>query len=142
MTARGLAGSPADGGRKGALGLSTLRREQKMKNSKQLLLAAALAAALASHSFAQQAQGSQPAAVAAAASEMADAEVRKVDKDQKKITLRHGEIKSLDMPPMTMVFGVRDAALLDKLKAGDKVRFKAIDEGGGKLAVIEIQSAK
>ena len=76
-----------------------------------------------------------------AASHLADGEVRKVDKDAKKVTLRHGPIKNLDMPPMTMVFGVADAALLDKVKAGDKVRFAARDEGG-KLTVTEIEVAK
>ncbi len=55
----------------------------------------------------------------------ADAEVRKVDKDAKKITLKHGPIKNLDMPPMTMVFQVKDPALLEKLAAGDKIRFSA-----------------
>ena len=56
---------------------------------------------------------------------MADGEVRKVDKENKKVTLRHGEIKNLDMPPMSMVFQVRDPALLDKIKPGDKIRFSA-----------------
>ncbi len=56
---------------------------------------------------------------------MADGEVRKVDKENKKMTIRHGEIKNLDMPPMSMVFQVRDPALLDKLKPGDKIRFSA-----------------
>lgn len=72
---------------------------------------------------------------------MADGEVRKVDKDNKKITLKHGEIKSLDMPPMTMVFQVSDPALLDKVKPGDKVQFNAVEKGG-KLTVTEIKPAK
>ena len=46
---------------------------------------------------------------AASAAEMAAGEIRKVDKDAKKLTIKHGEIKSLDMPPMTMVFQVKDA---------------------------------
>jgi Cu(I)/Ag(I) efflux system protein CusF len=45
------------------------------------------------------------------AKDMAEAEVRRVDKDSKKVTLKHGPIKNLDMPPMTMVFQVRDPAL-------------------------------
>ena len=79
--------------------------------------------------------------VLAQAADMTDGEVRKVDKAQKKITLKHAEIRNLDMPPMTMVFVVRDAALLDKVQAGDKVRFKAIDDGG-KLTVTEIETGK
>ena len=61
---------------------------------------------------------------------MTDGEVRKIDKDAKKITLKHGEIKNLDMPPMTMVFTARDPAMLDKVKAGDKVVFSAEKQGG------------
>ncbi len=70
------------------------------------------------------------AAAQTASTEMAQAEVRKVDLDAKKITLKHGPIKNLDMPPMTMVFQVRDTALLDKLKAGDQVRFSAEQQQG------------
>ena len=74
-------------------------------------------------------------------SDMADGEVRKVDKDAKKITLRHGELKQLDMPPMTMVFQVKDAALLDKVKAGDKVKFRA-QNSGGTMVVTDIEVIK
>lgn len=69
-------------------------------------------------------------ALPALAQDLTDAEVRKVDKAVAKLTLKHGEIKHLDMPPMTMVFQVRDKALLDTVKAGDKVRFRAAHEGG------------
>ena len=55
----------------------------------------------------------------------AEGEVRKIDKDAKKITLKHGPIKNLDMPGMTMVFQVKDVTLLDKLAAGDKIMFTA-----------------
>lgn len=72
---------------------------------------------------------------------MTDGEVRKVDKDNQKITLKHGEIKNLDMPGMTMVFGVKDSSLLDKVKVGDKVQFRAENESG-KFTVTEIQVAK
>ena len=78
---------------------------------------------------------------AAASGEMAEGEIRKVDMDTKKITIKHGEIKNLDMPGMTMVFQVKDPALLEKVKAGDKVRFKA-EKAGGAIVVTDIQSAK
>jgi Cu(I)/Ag(I) efflux system protein CusF len=77
----------------------------------------------------------------AATGEMADGEVRKVDKENKKLTLKHGEIKSLDMPPMTMVFQVKDPAMLDNLQAGDKVKFKA-ENIGGAMTVTAIGPAK
>jgi Cu/Ag efflux protein CusF len=72
---------------------------------------------------------------------MTEAEVRKVDLDAKKITLRHGEIKNLDMPPMTMVFQAKDPAMLDNLKAGDKVLFSA-DKINGAYTVMSIEPAK
>ncbi|HYN58780.1 MAG TPA: copper-binding protein [Rubrivivax sp.] len=59
-----------------------------------------------------------------------DAEVVKVDKAQGKITLRHGEMKALDMPPMTMVFRVSNPALLERVAVGDKVRFDAAKVDG------------
>ena len=74
----------------------------------------------------------------AAAAEMTDGEVRKVDKEGGKLTLRHGEIKNLDMPGMTMVFVVKDKAMLDKVKTGDKIKFKAANEAG-KFTVTELQ---
>jgi Cu/Ag efflux protein CusF len=54
-----------------------------------------------------------------------DAEVRKVDKDAKKITLKHNEIKNLDIPAMSMAFQVKDPSFLEKVKVGDAVRFTA-----------------
>lgn len=72
---------------------------------------------------------------------LTDGEVRKVDKDAQKITLKHGPIKNLDMPGMTMVFRVKDAALLDAAKAGDKVMFRAEQEGG-QYVVTRIEPAK
>lgn len=64
-------------------------------------------------------------AAAGVAAQTADGEVRRIDKAQGKITLRHGEIKSLEMPPMTMVFRVQDPAMLDRVAVGDKVKFDA-----------------
>ena len=76
-----------------------------------------------------------------ASADMTDGEVRKVDKENKKITLKHGVIKNLDMPGMTMVFQVKDAALLDSVEAGDKVKFKA-EQAGSAIVVTDIQLAK
>ena len=81
-----------------------------------------------------------PASAAASATDMTDGEVRKVDKGAMKLTIKHGEIKNLDMPPMTMVFQVKDGALLDALKAGDKIRFVAEKTATG-YAVTEIRPA-
>lgn len=66
----------------------------------------------------------------AQSTDMAEAEVRKVDRDARKVTLKHGPIQSLDMPAMTMVFQVKDVSLLDKLVAGEKIRFSAQQQQG------------
>ena len=82
-----------------------------------------------------------PASGSTGAATMADAEVRKVDRDARKITLKHGEIKNLEMPPMTMVFQVKDAAVLDKVKQGDKVKFSA-EKVNGAYTVTSLEPAK
>ncbi len=96
------------------------------------------ASAPVDHSAHHGAPAAAKASAPAAATEMASGEVRRIDKAAGKLTLRHGEIKSLDMPPMTMVFQVTDAAFLDRVKVGDKVRFRA-DQQGGAYRVIERQ---
>jgi Cu/Ag efflux protein CusF len=72
---------------------------------------------------------------------MAEGEVRKIDKENQKITLKHGEITNLNMPGMTMVFKVKDPAALDRLKVGDKVRFAA-EKADGSIVVTQIEAAK
>ena len=66
-----------------------------------------------------------PATSALASKDLAEAEVRTINKEAGKITLKHGEIKNLDMGAMTMVFQVTDKTMLDKVKEGDKVNFTA-----------------
>lgn len=73
--------------------------------------------------------------------EMTDGEVRRVDKEAGKVTLKHADIKSLDMPAMTMVFVVKDKVVLEKLKVGDKIKFRAINDAG-KYTVTEVQTAQ
>jgi len=75
----------------------------------------------------------------AASDALADGEIRKVDRDASKITIRHGPIANLDMPAMTMVFQVKDPALLDQVKAGDKVKFVA-DKIGGAYVVVRFET--
>ena len=81
-----------------------------------------------------------PAAASAAsnAAAMTDGEVRKIDKAQSKVTLKHGAIQNLDMPPMTTVFKVADPKMLEGLKDGDKVRFNA-DRVNGAITVTAIE---
>ena len=71
---------------------------------------------------------------------LAHGEIRKIDKAAAKITIKHGDIPSIEMPPMTMVFTVKDPALLDAAKAGDKIRFDVVQEGG-KYIVTRLEAA-
>ena len=103
-----------------------------------LALAAALVAPLA---WSLPAAAQATPSVVAPAAEMADGEIRKVSKDTGKLTIKHGPIKSLDMPPMTMVFTAKDPAMLDRVAVGDKVKFTVVEEGG-KMVVTEIQPAQ
>ena len=86
------------------------------------------------------AQGNVSASSAQAHSShfMTDGEVKKVDPANGKITLKHGDIRHLDMPGMTMVFPVKDKNLISNVKPGDKVQFMVIQEGG-KMVVTDIQ---
>ena len=110
-----------------------------------LVVAAALttgtAYAHSNHGHDASAKPTAASATAAAAGVMADAEVRKVDMDARKITLKHGEIKNLDMPPMTMVFQVKDPAVLGKVKQGDKVKFTA-EKVNGAYTVTSLETVK
>ncbi len=75
------------------------------------------------------------------AAPMAEGEIRKVDKDAGKLTIKHGPIARLDMPAMTMVYRVKDPAMLDQVRPGDKVRFE-IEQIGGLYTVTRIEAAK
>ena len=74
---------------------------------------------------------------AVADGDMVKGEVVKVDKAAGKVTLKHGPIKKLDMDSMTMVFRVADPAMLDKMKAGDKIEFEA-DRVNGAITLTRI----
>lgn len=69
-----------------------------------------------------------------------EGEVRRIDKAQAKLTLKHGPIENLDMPAMTMVFKVADPKMLEGLKEGDKVRFAA-DKVNGAITITTLEAA-
>jgi len=81
------------------------------------------------HGHASPASGAHAPAASTEESEWVDGEVRRIDREQGRVTLRHGDISSLDMPAMTMVFHVADARLIEALTPGDPVRFRVIAEG-------------
>jgi len=94
---------------------------------------------LGAQSINQNAHHPEAIQLAQAADPMTDGEIRKVDKDAQKITIRHGAIQNLGMPPMTMVFQVRDPALLEQVKTGDKIRFNA-EKIGGAFTITRIEN--
>ena len=116
-----------------------------MSKLQNALLAGAAALMFAGFAHAQAAaEGTAPAAGTAASSssaELSEGEVRKIDRDSKKMTLKHGPLKNLDMPGMTMVFQVKDDAMLDQVQAGDKVRFRA-EKIDGKMTVTHIEAER
>ncbi|MGJ5068889.1 copper-binding protein [Bradyrhizobium oligotrophicum] len=98
-----------------------------MKTFAQLTTAAALALALVAPAF---------------AADMISGEVKKIDTAAGKVTLKHGPAKSLGMnEPMTMVYGVKDPALLGTVKVGDKVKFEAVENSSG-YTVTKIEKSK
>lgn len=80
------------------------------------------------------------ATTAMAETAQSEGAVKKVDKSAGKITISHGPLANLGMPPMTMVFRVADPAMLDQVKAGDKIRFTA-EKVNGAFTVTALESA-
>jgi Cu(I)/Ag(I) efflux system periplasmic protein CusF len=70
---------------------------------------------------------------------MSSGEVKKIDKDAGKITIKHGPLVNLGMPAMTMVFHVADPAMLDQVKPGDRIAFVA-EKKNGALAVVKMEA--
>ena len=117
-----------------------------MKNLFSLLAFATLAASLpggagAADPHAGHAGHAKPAAGKDAAAEMAEGTVKKVDAAAGKLTIAHGPLKSLGMPPMTMVFKAKDPAMLKGLTEGDAIRFVA-EQSGNDYVVTRLQPKK
>jgi Cu/Ag efflux protein CusF len=105
---------------------------------KPLFKAACAAAVILASAPAVHAQAAQARAEASAA--MSTGEIKKVDKDAGKITIKHGPLQNLGMPAMTMVFRVADPAMLDQVKAGDKIAFIA-EKRNGAVTVTKMEAA-
>jgi Cu/Ag efflux protein CusF len=103
-----------------------------------LAIAASAAAALPAAAQGHAGHGTMGAAQTAS---KIDGEIRKIDKPAGRLTIRHGEIKPMNMPAMTMMFPVKDKALLDTVKEGDKVVFTLASEGGN-MVVTAIEPVK
>ncbi len=107
-----------------------------------LIAALGLTVAFGTHAQTAPASAADHAAHhSTAAAPTTDGEVRKVDKEQGKVTLKHGPLTNLDMPAMTMVFKVIDPKMLEGIKKGDKVKFAA-DRINGAITVTALELAK
>ena len=111
-----------------------------MKPLVYVVLSAAVAAALPglAQTGSHEGHHAQAAPASAGSKRYTEGEVKKIDKDAGKITLKHGAIENLGMPPMTMVFRTKDPSALDKVNVGDSVRFKA-EQIEGAMTVTELQ---
>jgi Cu(I)/Ag(I) efflux system membrane protein CusA/SilA len=112
-----------------------------MKGINSLGLAAILAMTCLPAAYADERHAAMPQAASAASAKtnaMTDGEITKVDKATGRLVIRHGEIKNLAMPAMTMPFLVKDKAMLDHVKAGDKIWF-AVAKINGRLTVTQIK---
>ena len=113
------------------------RLNQSLLMLSLMLLAGGAGAGVAASGAASQIDGVQ---LAQATSAMSQGEVRKVDKDAQKITIKHGPIDNLGMPPMTMVFRVKDPAMLEQVSRGDQVKFNA-DKINGAYTLTHIEKS-
>jgi Cu(I)/Ag(I) efflux system protein CusF len=113
-----------------------------MKSLHMTVLAALLACSsiAASHDHKGDAASKSSTAVENA-NALTSGEVKKVDKDTGKLTIKHGPITNLDMPPMTMVFKVKDPAMLTQVKVGDKINF-SVERVEGAITVTRIEAVK
>lgn len=114
-----------------------------MKNVAKIALAVLLGSTVIAPAIADDAHHAQAAnkAPQAAAVEMTEGEIKKVNKDTGKLTIRHGELKNLRMSPMTMLFRVKEPAMLERVKPGDKIHFFA-DNINGQLTVTQLEVQK
>jgi Cu/Ag efflux protein CusF len=114
-----------------------------MKKFSVALAVFSMAAALAAIPPLASAQGhaGHGAPAGAKMAGTADGEVRRIDAAGKKLVIKHGDFKGMDMPAMTMAFPVKDAKMLDGLKPGDRIKF-AVEQSGGDLVITKIDKAK
>jgi Cu(I)/Ag(I) efflux system periplasmic protein CusF len=107
--------------------------------STAIVLALGLASPIVSAQAQPAAQG-MVKAKPAAGQELIAAEVKGLDKDSGKVTLAHGEVKSLDMPAMTMAYAVKDPAMFAMLSEGAKVRV-ALSKSATGYTVVHVEPA-
>jgi Cu(I)/Ag(I) efflux system protein CusF len=108
----------------------TNRKDHTMNAISRFAIGAVLALSAASASFAAELPAN-----------MSEGEITKIDKDAGKLTIRHGELKNLGMPPMTMVFRAKNPAMIEQAPVGTKIKFVA-EKVGGSLTVVQLETVK
>ena len=114
---------------------------KKLSKVRLAMLIAVSAIGFATSAAAQMTAMAPMAPVSAGQTSMSEGEIRNVDKDAGKLTIKHGELKNLGMPGMTMVFRVKNPGLLAQVKVGDKIHFVA-EKVSGALTVTSLEVAK
>jgi Cu(I)/Ag(I) efflux system periplasmic protein CusF len=76
-----------------------------------------------------------------AADDLSEGTVKKIDAPSQRVMLAHGPIANIGMMPMTMMFKVKDPAMLKQIKDGQKVRFR-VEDVGGEYTIVRIEAAK
>jgi Cu(I)/Ag(I) efflux system periplasmic protein CusF len=121
--------------------MPAINKGNLMKTLSNLMFAVLATVAINLSAYANEAHHAPTATQTAdAASAMTEGEIKKVNKETGKLTIKHGELKNLGMPPMTMVFLVKEPSMLDQVNTGDKVKFIA-EKVDGKLTVMQLQPA-
>jgi Cu/Ag efflux protein CusF len=115
-------------------------RENRTMRNRAVLVALLVSLAWPVLGYAQAAAQNSESGGAQAAI-LTSGEVKRIDLEAGKVTIKHGEIRNLEMPPMTMVFVAKDRGQLEYLKVGDKVNFLVLNEAG-KFMAVDIQAAQ
>ncbi|GJH28587.1 RND family efflux transporter MFP subunit [Caballeronia peredens] len=104
------------------------------------VLAAVFAApAFASDDMAGMNMSAKPSAAKVSSNNaLTDAEVKKVDATTGMVTLKHGALENVGMPPMTMAFKAKDAAMVKKVHEGDKVKVR-VENVDGTLTIVRLE---
>ena len=110
-------------------------------HARELILAASILVSFPMAAYADDAHHKNPETTPAVDATLTSGEVRKVDRDAEKVTIRHAPLTNLGMPAMTMVFRVKDPAMLDQMKEGDKIDFSA-DKIDGAFTVVRVEPAR
>jgi len=108
---------------------------------RDLIIAVTIGLTMSHAAYADDAHHKNTDAKSAVGAALTEGEIRKVDKGAGKLTIKHGPLKNLDMPAMTMVYQVRDPKMLDELKVGDKINFVA-DKVNGAYMVMQLETIK